>query len=125
MIETGRTIVYPHISLLTNIEIPGLHSKENIDHLQVPIDLSVSSKVYKFSSFDESYIKYDAYEEIYIDVIKHFNPTLNEYDFDVDTRYNRDNFDKEYILTTKSCSNVLKSFSRGPPPITTRGISVI
>lgn len=116
LIETNRTIVYPRISLITNIGLPGLHSKESIDYVQVPIDISLSSKKYRFSSFDESYVKYDAYEELYPEVAKLFNPLLREYDFEIDTRYNRDHYFKDYVLTTRSVNHSLMSFSMSFKP---------
>lgn len=111
LIETNRTIVFPRNSLVTNLGLPGLHSKEGIDYVQVPIDIQLSPKQYRFSTFDESYVKYDAYEEIYPEIIKHFNKSLQSYDFDVDTKHNRDYFNKNYVLTTRYAVDPLITYS--------------
>ena len=116
LIESGRTIVFPRESLLTNIGMPGLHARERIDYQQTPIVLSDEKKTYRFCLLDNSIVKYDAYEELSTDVIKKFNPYLKDYDFELDTKYNRDHFSKRYLLTTRSVKHAIKSFAIGYKP---------
>ena len=41
---------------------------------------------------------------------------MKDYDFELDTKYNRDHFSKRYLLTTRSVKHAIKSFAIGYKP---------
>ena len=49
--------------------------------------------------------------EIEADSWKHFNPSLCEYDFEVDLNGSKINLSKQYVITSKQSSKSLKTFS--------------
>lgn len=116
LVETNRTIVYPRISLLTNMGAPGLHCSQNIEFVQVPIEFYSSDKKYRFSTLDVSCAKYDSFEEIDTGVIRSFNTKLSNYDFVIDTKLNRNQYPTPYVLTTRKTRGSVLSFATGMKP---------
>lgn len=116
LIEKNRTIVFPKTSLLTNMGEPGLHSNNKLEFVQVPFELNNTTKKYYFSTFDESLCIYDAFEEYDTSLIKKYNPQLQNYNFVLDTKLNRNSYSSEYVLTTRQVNNALLTFSSGMKP---------
>ncbi len=115
LIETGRYIVYPRVSYVTNMGEKGLHSKST--YLQFQVALQNGSKNLRFSSLDESISVYDGYFELSAHVIKRVNPQLSKIDFTVDINGLRDNYTTEYVITRKKVDKYRKSFSNEMRPI--------
>lgn len=114
--ETGRTMVFPRGSLLTNVGAAGLHMGE-YTYVHSPIPIMASKKNYLFSTLSETCASYDVFEELTPEVIKRLNPQLNEFDFEVDTKQVRDIFTKDYILTNRGNTSSIVSFDGNFKPI--------
>lgn len=109
LIERGKYIVTPRISLVTNNGVPGLHSGLRECYFQSPIQLE--EKKYVFSTFDQSKSIYDSSYEILPQILKNYNYEINKYDLEVDVNGTKVNVQKEYILTTKPSKKAVMSFS--------------
>lgn len=109
LIESGKYIVTPRTSLVTNNGVPGIHSGLRECYFQSPIQLE--EKKYNFSTLGRSKSKYDSSYEILPEILKQYNNFLTDYDFEVDVNGSKVNVQKEYILTTKPSSNAVMSFS--------------
>jgi hypothetical protein len=117
LIETKKTMVIPRISFVSNNGIAGLHNDSNYSMLQVPIMYRHQIQ-YRFSTFDQSMAKYDAYEEIYVDVLKRMNPLLNKFDFEIDTKCVKKIITKPFVLTSiPNVKNQLMTFSSEMKPL--------
>lgn len=109
LIENKLYVVTPRISLLTNQCVAGLHSSGRTGYFQTFIE--TQSYSYKLIKASNSIAKYDAFMEIEADSLKHFNPSLCEYDFEVDLNGSKINLSKQYVITSKQSSKSLKTFS--------------
>jgi len=109
LLETGRTVVIPRSSLVTNNGCGGLHSDVGLYQYQVTMNLG--SKKYQLIAPDKSYSKYDANEDIYPDILKHYNPMLMDYDFLVDLTGEKDYYNTPYVLTIKPSKKNILCFS--------------
>lgn len=118
LIETGRTMVYPRVSLLTNTGAAGLHMGEYA-YVYSAFPVMATEKVYRFSTLDQSLARYDAFEELDVAVVKSQNPTLQEVDFELDTKCNKDRYQAEYVMTTRRSTNIIQSFLAGFKPVET------
>lgn len=117
LIETHRTIVLPRMSFVSNNGIGGGdHNKDNDLHYHVPL-CNVLQRGLIFSTLENSNSIYDAFEEISPNIIKKFNPTLREYDFEVDLNCNKSSYSKPFVITTRIVSESLLSFSNQMKPI--------
>ena len=117
LIEKNKFILYPRISLTTNFGEPGVHFERKLGFHQVPILLK--SKKYNLKLFSESYVKYDAYYEIFPETIKLFNPILSDFEFTVDLYGIKPHIhiNSEYILTTKPYKEKKYSYGKEFKPI--------
>jgi hypothetical protein len=97
LIELDKTMIVPRISLVSNNGIAGLHTQNTITW-QTPFVVSINNK-YKFSTYDQSFAKYDAFEELYVEILKRMNPLLTKYDFEVDTKCSKRQYTKPYVIT--------------------------
>ena len=109
LIENKLYVVTPRISLLTNQCVAGLHSSGRTGYFQTYIESQYYE--YRLSKACNSIAKYDAFMEIEADSLKHFNPILNDYDFDVDLNGSKIHFSKQYVITSKPASKSLITFS--------------
>lgn len=116
LIETGRTMVYPRVSLLTNTGAAGLHMGE-YSYVHSAFPVVATSKRYRFSTIDQSLSIYDAFEELNVDVLKSNNKDLEDFDFELDTKCNKDSYQSDYVLTTRRTSDIILSYSSGFNPI--------
>ena len=118
LIETGRTMVYPRVSLLSNTGAAGLHMGE-YSYVYSTLPVMATEKHYRFSTLDQSLARYDAFEELDVLVVKKQNPSLRDVDFELDTKCNKDAYKAKYVLTPRRVTSVVQSFSTGFKPIET------
>jgi hypothetical protein len=116
LIESGKTMVIPRISLVSNNGIGGLHTY-NTDKWQVPF--IASGKIqYKFSTYNQSMSMYDAFEEIYVDILKEMNPMLKPFDFEIDTKCSKQKYIKPYVITyCSSTKHTIAQYSSSIKPV--------
>lgn len=116
LVSENKYFVYPQISLTTNCGEVGAHFGQKVNTFQVR--LSVGKRNFSFSSFDISLAKYDSYQEILPEVIKHFNEKLSNFDFECDLTGIKElnKIKSKYLLSIKDCSSPLLSFSGGMIP---------
>lgn len=109
LIDTDKYFVFPRLSLTTNFEEEGTNSStRNVFH--VPLQISTSN--YKFCELMLSKSVYDAWFEIKPQLLKQFNVTLINYNFEVDLYGSKEinTNDYEYILSSKEAQNPLLLF---------------
>lgn len=108
LVETGRTVVTPRVSLVTNNGVPGLHSSAMFQY-QSPLFLG--GKNYSFPELEKSRAKYDSFFELEPYIVKTYNDILKEYDFEMDVNGIRTKYTKEYVLTTRMSKAPICQFS--------------
>lgn len=106
--ETGKTVVTPRISIVTNNGNAGIHGGDMYSYQTV---LCLEPRRYRFPKVDQSKSIYDCFEEISPDLLKLYNSRLAEYDFCVDLLGTRTLYPKEYVLTTRKSQNPIMCFS--------------
>lgn len=109
LIETGRTVVTPRVSLATNNGVPGLHSSLPMFQYQCP--LMLENKDYRFAALSESSARYDAFFELEASILKKYNDKLSKFDFEVDLNGTRKSYTKEYVLTTRKSTNPILTYT--------------
>lgn len=117
LVHIGKFFVFPRISVTTNFNDPGIHLKSKINHDgQSP--LIMLDSVYQFRIFEESYCKYDAFFEILPSSIKHINPALKDFSFEVDLYGRREinSVTAPYMLTSKPANRFELCFKRALKP---------
>jgi len=108
LIEKDLFFVFPKLSLTTNFEDPGTNS-DSSGKFQVPIE--TVSKEYKFLSFNESNLKYDAWYEILPESLNNLVPALKGYDYEVDLEGVKSKLHKPYVLTSRNADRFELSYS--------------
>lgn len=109
LIETKKYIVVPRVSIVSNNGEIGLHNSAGLYQYQVVL---MNERInYRFCNCNQSKAVYDAFMEIVPGILKQYNPSLKEYDFEVDLQGNRHTYSKEYVLTTRPTKNKVMSFS--------------
>lgn len=117
LIETERTMVFPYRSLLTNNSISGIHTSEAL-HAQTSFVVDLIQDIqYRFQTYKDSNSRYDAFEEIEVDIIKRNNIALRDIDFEIDTKMNKISYHKPFVLTALQTDKALLSFSSNMKPI--------
>jgi hypothetical protein len=111
MIMHNKYYVFPRISLCSNFDDPGTNRKSKTVHYQSPMLLK--DKKFNFRSFDESLSVYDSYFELLPEKLKILNPSLKEFDFEVDLygSKNLENIDKEWILSTFPGNKIMQQYA--------------
>ena len=117
LIENKLYVVTPRTSLLTNQCVAGLHSSGRTGYFQTYIETQLYQ--YRLKECFSSKAKYDAFMEIEANSLKHFNPSLENYDFDVDLNGSKIHFTKQYVLTSKPAYNSIMTFSSIMKPLET------
>lgn len=116
LVENHKTMVFPRVSLVTNNGIGGgEHNQVDAYQFHVPFNIS-AGKHYNFSKYDESMARYDVFEEIEVELIKKLCPEIKDYDFTVDTKFNRNTLTTEYLLTTLNSGERILSFDSNMKP---------
>lgn len=116
LIKHDKYFVFPQLALTTNFNDAGTNIR-NRNHMgQQP--LKINSNGFNFKNFNESLNVYDPYFELLPEKLKHYNPELRKYDFEVDLYGTKEinNIDKKYVLTRKPCKNFEHSFDRALKP---------
>lgn len=108
LVETGKTVVTPRISVVTNNGNAGIHGGDMYSYQAV---LCLEPKQYRFPTLEQSKSKYDCFEEIYPELLKYYNQNLNEYDFCVDLLGSRKTYPQKYVLTTRKSRDPIMFFS--------------
>lgn len=116
LIDTERFFVYPRIALSTNFGDVGENYIFRTNHLQVP--LLLGKKEFYFADFTTSLCKYDGWCELLKDSFIALQPTLAEYNFEVDLYGTKvlSTVKSEKILTTKQCELYIRRFSMSLKP---------
>ncbi len=109
LIECRKYIAIPHISLLTNNGEIGHHNTEALYQYQTT--LLNDYMEYRLCKCKDSKTIYDAFMEILPKILKQYNNRLIGYDFEVDLKGNKYEFNKEYVLTTRPVKKYILSFS--------------
>jgi hypothetical protein len=113
LIDQNLFCVMPRNALASNAALGGEHAK-SMPQYQVPI--LVAEKMWTFKKFDESLAVYDEYGELIQSRIKRLNPTLGNYDFDVDLRGLRESFVHDYVLSSRKVSEKIFEFRDSMKP---------
>jgi hypothetical protein len=109
MLDTDKYFVYPRISHVTNFGDSGEHH-QGTRVFQTP--LSLAGGALRLPRFHDSLAKYDCYGELLPEVLRRLCPELAAHDLCVDIYGARDaaSCHGEYLLTTKPCDSVVKSW---------------
>lgn len=115
LVEKGKYIVTPRVSLLTNNGVPGIHSGDRESFFQCPV--CMEAKEYHFSRLEESLSIYDSSLEIEPKILKHYCSELADYDFEVDVNGTKTPYKSQYVLTTKPVRKSVMTFSSLMKPV--------
>jgi hypothetical protein len=112
LISTDRYFIYPRVSLATNFGDPGEHFNDKLFIFQVPLQLNKTT--YHFKSLNSSHAVYDAFCEILPVRLSKLCPWLEAFDFKVDFYGMKPSksLNAPYLLTTKPCREIIRSFGR-------------
>ncbi len=117
VVESGRYVVYPRVSLTSGAGDAGTHFKQPSVFFQTP--LQGLKENYQFSTLDNSISVYDSFFEILPGCLNRLTNVLKEFDYDVDlyaTKVPR-HLHKEYALTSRSCRSSCISFGKTMRPM--------
>lgn len=111
MVSENMYFVFPRISLTTNFGEIGEHALKKSSTTQVP--LLMNQRFFIFCALKNSLAVYDAHMEILSDILSRFNKKLASYTFETDLYGKKDlnSLSNEWVLTSKTCTNKLFSFS--------------
>lgn len=116
MVESGKTFVYPRVSLSTNFGDPGTHFSDQNSFYQVPILLK--NKVYRFVSLDDSLSVYDAFFELEPSVLNKITNRYHGKQYTIDLYGNKTSSKVavKYMLTTQECTSADHTFANAMKP---------
>jgi len=115
LVERDKYFVFPQNSFTTNFNDLGENMIMKTYFGQVRLEIAETT--YKFKSLDESINVYDAHSELLPGRLKKLQPLLAEYDFESDLYNKKESFTKDYILTSKTCTNYIMGFTRAMKPM--------
>lgn len=116
LIDSNNYFVFPRISLSTNFEEEGTNSAtDNV----FQVALQVANCNYNFQHLSNSKSIYDAWFEIHPSVLNNHNNSLSQYDYEVDVYQSKEQYSKEYVLTSKQAENPILSYSSELFPLET------
>ncbi len=122
LVDTNRFFAYPYISFVTNCGDAGTHIGMNGDFILTQVSLQPEHQVssMRFSQLSSGSIKYDAFFEVFPDLLKQ-NKKLQDYEFDVDLAGVKriEDLNSNFILSSKKCKNPIVSFSNVLIPLET------
>lgn len=119
LIHANKYFVFPYQSHTTNFGEPGVHVKNPVEENAFQVPLSTGYKVdYTLQHIDDSKAVYDAFFEIFPEILRNYNDALKPYDFEVDLYGSKDpaTLHRELILTPKKGENPIISFARNLKP---------
>ncbi len=115
LIENKKYVVTPRISVVTNSGVAGLHSAQGLYQYQ---NVMLAKKTaFRMCRCDESLARYDAFMEIEPEILNFYNAELKAFNYTVDTKGIRQNYNSPYVLTTKPVKNRIFCFSSLTKPI--------
>ena len=116
MLEKKVYFTYPRIGLTTNFSDPGTHIVSKKQAFQV--SLLYHQKVWRFSTPETSNAIYDAFCELRADILLSHMPEDFPKDVEVDMYGSKplENIRKKYLLSTKNCTEPVKSYGREMRP---------
>lgn len=116
LVSTGRYYVFPRVSLTTGFGDAGTHFANKTSYFQVP--LQHHQKSFRFQNMESSNSVYDSFMEILPKCIKRLAPSLSGIDFDVDLNATKEfhHLQADYVLTSRACTNPLRSFALAMKP---------
>ena len=116
LVSANRYYVFPRLSLTTGFGDAGTHFMKRTSYFQVPLQQSPMS--FRFQKMDSSNSVYDSFMEILPVCIKRLAPDFRSLDFDVDLNATKDrrHIRAEHVITTRPCTNPLKSFALAMKP---------
>lgn len=109
LIESGRTVVTPRISIVSNNGCAGLHNSNEPYMYQTVIRLG--KEKYDFIELGKSDAVYDVFEEVKPEILKKYNKNLSGYDFECDLNGTKHHIKKEYVLTSKRVKNSIFQYT--------------
>ena len=114
--STNRYYVFPRISLTTGFGDAGTHFADRTSYFQVPIQQGETK--FRFQKMESSNSVYDSFMEILPACIKRLAPAFSDIDFEVDLNAtkDRDHLMTEHVITSRACSNPLRSFALAMKP---------
>ena len=116
LVAMGRFYVFPRVSLTTGFGDAGTHFANETSYFQVPLQLAQTA--FRLQVLETSHALYDSFMEIAPDSLKQLVPALRDRDLDVDlhaTKKSR-HLKAEYVITTRACKAVLKTFALAMQP---------
>jgi len=118
--DKKKFFVYPYVSFVSNCGDAGIHGRQgNFLNTQVCIPQFYKTSSIDFADFSLSLVKYDAFFQIYSDLLKKMNERIRAYDFDVDIAGTKKeiNIEKEYLLSPKKCKKPILAFDYALIPL--------
>ena len=119
VVESGRYVVYPRVSLTSGAGDAGTHFKETSVFFQTP--LQGWKDHYQFSTLDQSVSVYDSFFEILPDRLNRLTNALRDFAYDVDLYATKapQHLRKDYVLTSRQCRSAVLSFGKSMRPMET------
>jgi hypothetical protein len=116
LVDSGRTYVFPRLSLATGAGDSGTHFAQPSYFFQVA--LQNFKRHYQFQPFDQAPAVYDAFFEILPERLKRLTTAVNEYDICVDLNGTkaRHNLTGKYVLTSRPADGAIRQFGRSMWP---------
>jgi hypothetical protein len=111
-VGAGRFTVYPRVSLTTGAGDPGTHFTGKSNFFEVPLQRGKTQ--FAFKPFDEADAVYDSFFEILPNRLNRLTDALKPYDCAVDLYATKSapHLQSEYVLTTRSSRNAIKTFGQ-------------
>ncbi|HKY55957.1 MAG TPA: hypothetical protein VJM08_16700 [Anaerolineales bacterium] len=111
LVSTGQFYVYPRVSLTTGFGDQGVHFASSTDYFQVPIQRNKTK--YRFHSLDQADAVYDSFMELSPERLRRLVPSLQDLNFDVDLNATKasHHLTTEFVLTTRDCTNPIRSLA--------------
>ena len=117
LVSTRRYYVFPRVSFTTGFGDAGTHFTNETSYFQVPLQRNQTS--FRFQNMESSNSVYDSFMEILPKCIKRLVPALQAMDFDTDLNATKDihHLRADYVITTRGCTDPLKSFALAMRPL--------
>lgn len=106
----SKSVMYSQRSVVTNTGVEGVHMTRSSNFYQSP--MGYNAGISKLKPAAGLLNRYDVFMEPNPSLLKHIQPELNLYDFDVDLEGDRSLkfMRKKYLISSKPCSNPIIQF---------------
>ncbi|HVF24736.1 MAG TPA: hypothetical protein VNA23_02540 [Anaerolineales bacterium] len=110
LVSTDQFYVFPRVSLTTGFGDQGVHFDTSTDYFQVPIQRNKTS--YVFHTLEDADALYDSFMEPSPECLRRLVPSLRDLNFDVDLNATKapHHLTADFVLTTRTCANPVKTF---------------